>query len=507
MGNLLKSTKRAIKQQVSTQDGPDGHGDSVVSIDQVLIETRRPLPPVPTLPKSDDENTVRALYDFESARDDDLPFRKGDIMRVDPNSQCDLWWLAKHMRTGKKGYIPSNYVCKNDNSVESKDYWLDAEKAEARKESEIVLMLAGNRVGTFLLRRCSDKAVYLVLSVRYDSPQTGDPTVAHYKIRKMDDGGVYISPRRSFTDVFKLIENYSQNADGLSTRLTEACPRIQPPEGFHQLEIERDVITLSVKLGEGNFGHVWKAKLSKRVDVAVKTLKPGKMKPEDFLEEARTMHTLNHKRLVRLLAVCSREEPIYIVTEYMARGSLLEFLQTDNKNLLKFTVIIVMAVQIADGMTYLEKKNYIHRDLRAANILVGQHYDVKVADFGLAKFLGTEECDADQTAKFPIKWTAPEALLKQEFSVKSDVWSFGVLLYELITRGAIPYAGMPNREVMREIPRGYRMPQPSSCPDAYYEKMQECWQYEPSHRPTFEHLYTFFDDFAVSSQHQYGQPQ
>nr|KAG5703212.1 hypothetical protein BaRGS_034123 [Batillaria attramentaria] len=160
------------------------------------------------------------------------------------------------------------------------------------------------------------------------------------------------------------------------------------------------------------------------------------------MEEAKVMHELRHKKLVRLLAVCTKDEPYYIVTEFMVNGALLDFLRNDEGTLVKFSVMIKMAAQIADGMAYLEAKNYIHRDLRAANILVGKYYDVKVADFGLAKFLDEDCYNRDLDTKFPVKWTAPEAITHQKFSIKSDIWSFGVLLYEIVTYGKHPYPGI-----------------------------------------------------------------
>ncbi|KAK7491956.1 hypothetical protein BaRGS_00016802, partial [Batillaria attramentaria] len=158
---------------------------------------------------------------------------------------------------------------------------------------------------------------------------------------------------------------------------------------------------------------------------------------------------------------------------------------------------------IADGMAYLEAKNYIHRDLRAANILVGKYYDVKVADFGLAKFLDEDCYNRDLDTKFPVKWTAPEAITHQKFSIKSDIWSFGVLLYEIVTYGKHPYPGMSNREVMQCVPTGYQMSPPSGCPRTYYEIMKQCWTFRASSRPTFEYLHSCFDDFEVSTQRSY----
>nr|KAG5711811.1 hypothetical protein BaRGS_023575 [Batillaria attramentaria] len=389
-----------------------------------------------------------------------------------------------------------------------------------------MLLLPGNRQGTFLVRGAHDGSG-LALSVRYDDPATGDPSVRHYKVKKMDSGGYFISPKKTFSTLFDLIDHYSEQSNGLCTRLIEPCPRIKPVTRFRDLEIDRDHIVLQVKLGEGHFGAVWKGKLRNAADVAVKTLKKGSMSPDAFLEEARIMHQLQHKKLVHLLAVCSKDEPIWIVTELMANGSLLDYLRKDEGRLVKFPVMIKMAAQIADGMAYLEQKAFIHRDLRAANVLVGEHHDVKVADFGLARVLDEglyeasqsqererereedDDDDDDDAAQFPIKWTAPEAVARRKFSVKSDVWSFGVLLYELITHGRVPYPGIENSEVLGRLETGYRMPKPSGsrvvCPNELYDMMLKCWHKTPELRPTFEFLTSFFDDFAINIESSYAE--
>jgi fyn-related kinase len=183
------------------------------------------------------------------------------------------------------------------------------------------------------------------------------------------------------------------------------------------------------------------------------------MDPKDFLAEAQIMKKLRHPKLVQLYAVCTLEEPIYIITELMKYGSLLEFLQGKGRAL-KLPQLIDMSAQIAAGMAYLESQNYIHRDLAARNILVGENNIVKIADFGLARLIKEDEYEARVGARFPIKWTAPEAANYSKFSIKSDVWSFGILLTELVTYGRIPYPGMTNAEVLHQVEHGYRMPCP-----------------------------------------------
>jgi fyn-related kinase len=165
--------------------------------------------------------------------------------------------------------------------------------------------------------------------------------------------------------------------------------------------------------------------------------------------------------------------------------------------MLQLRPLIDMAAQVAAGMAYLELHNYIHRDLAARNILVGENNICKVADFGLARLIADDEYNAHDGAKFPIKWTAPEAALYNRFSIKSDVWSFGVLLTELVTYGRIPYPGMSNAEVLQQLERGYRMPCPPNTPESLYQVMLDTWKKNPMERPTFEALQWRLEDFFV----------
>ena len=146
-------------------------------------------------------------------------------------------------------------------------------------------------------------------------------------------------------------------------------------------------------------------------------------------------------------------------------------------------------------MAYLEAQNYIHRDLAARNILVAENLICKVADFGLARLIDEDTYQAQTGAKFPIKWTAPEAALYNRFTIKSDVWSFGIFLTELVTWGRIPYPGMTNPEVLAQVERGYRMPLPLNCPPRLYDIMLDCWKANEHDRPTFETLQWRLEDF------------
>lgn len=156
-------------------------------------------------------------------------------------------------------------------------------------------------------------------------------------------------------------------------------------------------------------------------------------------------------------------------------------------------------------MAYLETSGYVHRDLAARNILVGDGEICKIADFGLARLIdvGCEMYEASQGSRFPVKWTAPEAALWGKFSIKSDVWSFGVLIYEIITRGQVPFPSMSNSEALQNIEIGYRMPSPKQCPSCVYEIMLQCWNLRPEHRPTFASLRDVFDDLFITAESGY----
>ncbi|NXP06642.1 FRK kinase, partial [Thinocorus orbignyianus] len=464
----------------------------------------KPLPPLP------DQHLVNickfvALFDYEARTEEDLSFRAGDKLQV-LDVSLEGWWYAKLLLPvgsvcpGRKleGYIPANYIAA-DQSIESEPWFFGrVQRADAERQ----LSCPGNQAGAFLIRESESLKNEYALSV-FDGQ-----SVKHYLIKKLDEGGFFLTRRKTFKTLHELVDYYSRNSDGLCVVLGKPCRKVQAPTIFDlsyktvdQWEIDRQSLKFVKKLGSGQFGEVWEGLWNNTTPVAIKTLKPGSMDPQDFLREAQIMKYLRHPKLIQLYAVCSLENPIYIITELMRNGSLLEYLQKHAGSQISLQQQVDMAAQVASGMAYLESQNYIHRDLAARNVLVGEHGVCKVADFGLARVFKVENENIYETkneTKLPVKWTAPEAIHYSKFTIKSDVWSFGILLFEIITFGKMPYAGWTGNQVIQELDRGYRLPKPVTCPEPLYQLMLQCWSAEADERPSFKDLCNQLESYFES---------
>ncbi|XP_040912600.1 ephrin type-A receptor 6-like isoform X1 [Toxotes jaculatrix] len=275
-----------------------------------------------------------------------------------------------------------------------------------------------------------------------------------------------------------------------------------PTQAVHEFtkEIDPSRIRIERVIGAGEFGEVCSGRLrtpgKKEIAVAIKTLKGGYVERQrrDFLREASIMGQFDHPNIIRLEGVVTKSRPVMIVVEYVENGSLDSFLRQHDGH---FTVIqlVGMLRGIASGMKYLSDMGYVHRDLAARNILVNSNLVCKVSDFGLSRVLEDDPEAAYTTTggKIPIRWTAPEAISYRKFSSASDAWSYGIVMWEVMSYGERPYWEMSNQDVILSIEEGYRLPAPMGCPVALHQLMLHCWQKERSHRPKFTDVVSFLD--------------
>uniref|UniRef100_A0A8D2QCI2 Ephrin type-B receptor 3 n=1 Tax=Zonotrichia albicollis TaxID=44394 RepID=A0A8D2QCI2_ZONAL len=277
-----------------------------------------------------------------------------------------------------------------------------------------------------------------------------------------------------------------------------------PNEAVREFAKEIDISCVKIEevIGAGEFGEVCRGRLKlpgrREIFVAIKTLKVGytERQRRDFLSEASIMGQFDHPNIIHLEGVVTKSRPVMIITEFMENCALDSFLRLNDG---QFTVIQLVGMMrgIAAGMKYLSEMNYVHRDLAARNILVNSNLVCKVSDFGLSRFLEDDPADPTYTSslggKIPIRWTAPEAIAYRKFTSASDVWSYGIVMWEVMSYGERPYWDMSNQDVINAVEQDYRLPPPMDCPTALHQLMLDCWVRDRNLRPKFAQIVNTLD--------------
>lgn len=337
-------------------------------------------------------------------------------------------------------------------------------------------------------------------------------------------GGPDAAPHYAEADIISLQEQESS--------ITAVNMNLFAATDSSMREFPRDKLTFKEKLGEGQFGEVHLCEAEGMHDfldedlsiegnsespllVAVKTLREdaNKNARNDFLKEIRIMSRLRDPNIVRLLAVCVDTDPLCMITEYMENGDLNQFLcklsleneeklepeEKGEKTIVRYNNLMGMAVQIASGMKYLSSLNFVHRDLATRNCLVGKNYTIKIADFGMSRNLYRGDYYRIQgRAVLPIRWMSWESILLGKFTMASDVWAFGVTLWEILTLcKEQPYSHLSDEQVIENTGEFFRdqgkqvhLPKPACCPDLVYnDLMLSCWRRNAKQRPSFQEIH------------------
>eukprot|EP01147_Barroeca_monosierra_P009724 gene9724-1927_t len=422
---------------------------------------------------------VKAMFPFRALEPTDLCLEVGEELDILDASQ-EHWWRARNKK-GEAGMIPANYVCKP--GIDSEPWFLgkiSRTEATARLKTK-------EKDGYFLVRESETRPGTYSLTLLYKG------SCRHYHIKTTHDNMYYITERHQFPSIHDLITYHKHNGGGLATRLKFPLLEEEQPSapglGSDKWRIAKTDLTFGQQLGAGQFGVVYKGVYKGQHTVAIKTMKHTSMDHEEFIAEAEVMKHFKHRNLVELLGIVVGDTSVMIVTEFMENGCLLDFLRQLPELLDNPSTLLYMSIQCSSAMAFLESHGFIHRDLAARNCLVGKSYLVKVADFGLARYTTDDEYTASEGTKFPIKWAAPEVFEFARFSSKSDVWSFGILLWEIWSGGVHPYPDLSNAQVVNYLNEGKRLKPPLKCPDHIYSVMMQCWHKDAESRPAFDDLH------------------
>uniref|UniRef100_A0A2K6GLP0 Tyrosine-protein kinase n=1 Tax=Propithecus coquereli TaxID=379532 RepID=A0A2K6GLP0_PROCO len=427
-------------------------------------------------------STTLAQYDSDSKKN--YGSQPNVNMQYIPREDCPDWWQVRKLKSSLFFYSSEDVACSNQrernvvNHSTSKiscSGFPESSSSEEEENLDDYDWFAGNisrSQSEQLLRQKGKEGAFMVRN----SSQVGMYTVSLFSKALF-----HANHHHQHQDLCMI----TRLRHPVSTKANKVPVSVSLGNGIW--ELKREEITLLKELGSGQFGVVQLGKWKGQYDVAVKMIKEGSMSEDEFFQEAQTMMKLSHPKLVKFYGVCSKKYPIYIVTEYITNGCLLNYLRNHGKGL-EPSQLLEMCYDVCEGMAFLESHQFIHRDLAARNCLVDSDLSVKVSDFGMTRYVLDDQYVSSVGTKFPVKWSAPEVFHYFKYSSKSDVWAFGILMWEVFSLGKQPYDLYDNSQVVVKVSQGHRLYRPQLASDTIYQIMYSCWHELPEKRPTFQQL-------------------
>lgn len=437
---------------------------------------------------------------FLPQQNGDLKVHEGDSVRIIDRS-ADEAWLKVELQSNShiSGWVPAGIVVKSG-SIETEEFYAGymsrieaAEKLKLDKEK-----------GNFVVRKNQKHQFYCVSCLNNDK-------IYNYKITKDPvTGQCSIFPGTYFDSIKELVEFYQSESikdDEILLKKGVSCDlsyHIRPRDAWKidpvdlMMQYLEDGVT-PIILGQGCFGRVYAGylkvtcpiiKKDDKIEVAIKELKMDQT--DEFTKESEAMKKLSHDRLLMLYGI-TYEKPLRIVMEFMHNGSLLKYLQKGNGRNWSTATLERKLYELCEGMEYIEMKKFVHRDVRADNVLVNGDEQVKIADFGLAR---DETYEASETSKYPVRWASPEVLSMRLFSSKADVWSFGVMITEVMTYGQKPYPSMNIEKVFHHVSGEKIMNRPEGLGDAMWNVCLGTWTFDPAKRPPFYKVRKYLEEIV-----------
>uniref|UniRef100_A0A1X7V7J9 Tyrosine-protein kinase n=1 Tax=Amphimedon queenslandica TaxID=400682 RepID=A0A1X7V7J9_AMPQE len=428
-------------------------------------------------------------YNYPGLSVHELTFKKGDIMTIIEASKDPNWYKARRL-DGEEGMIPISYVSISQSPPASAPPPLKPKATQVKQPTDLLDMpwyhggltrrdaeklLINTKNGTFLVRDSANYTDDYTISLSYAN------NVEHYRVCKDKRGSVTIDKETHFKDLVTLIKHHQENADGLCTRLKFVLEKTS--SGLKDEDkiviIPEDELRVISVLGKGEFGDALCMGFYKETQVVIKLLESikGAGPTQQFLNEVSIMMTLRHPNIIEIIGISLESQPICLVKEFVAKGSLEQFLRSRSRAVVTKSQLS-FARDVCNGMAYLESKNIVHRNVTARHILLTDALTAKISKFWVT-------CKGKSCS---VKWAAPETIKRNVFTIKSDVWSFGILLWEIYSCGRLPYPRIPTNEITEQIDKGHRMDPPEGCPDNIYRIMRQCWNADEIDRPAFHEI-------------------